>query len=97
MRLISFLKLNEIKVGVVINNGQDVIDLSLALPDLPKEMVGLVRLGEEGMNRIDRIISSPPSNSLCRFNDLELLAPIPKPIRNIFCVVFSNSKRTRVL
>ena len=46
----------------------------------------LVQSGEQGLNIINTIISSPPSNSICHFNDLELLAPIPNPIRNIFCV-----------
>jgi 2-keto-4-pentenoate hydratase/2-oxohepta-3-ene-1,7-dioic acid hydratase in catechol pathway len=86
MRLISFLKLNEIKIGVVINKGHDVIDLSVALPNFPKTMNELVELGEQGLNTIDKIISSPPNNAICHFNDLELLAPIPNPIRNIFCV-----------
>ena len=86
MRLISFLKLNEIKIGIVINDGHDVIDLSIASPDLPRRMNELINLGKRGLDKIDTIISNPPSNSLCQFNDLELLAPIPKPIRNIFCV-----------
>ena len=86
MRLISFLKLNEIKIGIVINDGHDVIDLSIASPDLPRRMNELINLGKRGLNKIDTIISNPPSNSLYQFNDLELLAPIPKPIRNIFCV-----------
>ena len=86
MRLISFLKLNEIKIGIVINDGHDVIDLSIASPNLPRRMNELINLGKRGLNKIDAIISNPPSNSLYQFNDLELLAPIPKPTRNIFCV-----------
>ena len=86
MRLISFLKLNEIKIGIVINDGHDGIDLSIASPNLPRRMNELINLGKRGLNKIDAIISNPPSNSLYQFNDLELLAPIPKPTRNIFCV-----------
>ena len=90
MRLISFLKLNEIKIGIVINDGHDVIDLSIASPDLPRRMNELINLGKRGLNKIDTIVSNPPSNSLYQFNDLELLAPIPKPTRNIFCSSFIN-------
>ena len=62
------------------------IDLSIASPDLPRRMNELINLGKRGLDKIDTIISNPPSNSLYQFNDLELLAPIPKPTRNIFCV-----------
>ena len=86
MRLISFLRSNTIRIGVVVNNGQDVIDLSLVTPDLPTDMIELINLGEPALNNIEAVTAMPEDIPLSSLSELELLSPIPKPLRNVFCV-----------
>ena len=73
MRLITYQSNNGPRLGVV--RGEEVIPV----PDL--DLLGLIQLGEAGLERARA--ASHPSLPLA---SLTVLAPIPTPRRNIFCI-----------
>ena len=86
MRLISFLSSEQPKLGIVVDEGKSVIELSLLTPDLPQTMNDFIKLGPNGIDRISAAMNSAENITKLNFADLKLLAPIPEPCRNIFCV-----------
>ena len=86
MRLISFINSKKPGIGMVVDEGQSVIDLSLLAADIPNNMNDFIKLGSIGLNRVAAAITSSGEIPKLNLKDLELLAPIPEPLRNIFCV-----------
>ncbi len=86
MRLISFINSKEPGIGMVVDEGQSVIDLSLLAADIPNNMNDFIKLGSNGLNRVAAAFTSSGEIPKLNLKDLELLAPIPEPLRNIFCV-----------
>jgi 2-keto-4-pentenoate hydratase/2-oxohepta-3-ene-1,7-dioic acid hydratase in catechol pathway len=86
MRLISFIKSNLPSIGVVIDSGQSVIDFADLAPDLPNNMNDFINLGSKCRDTVETAIASTADVPKLNFTDLQLLAPIPEPRRNIFCV-----------
>jgi 2-keto-4-pentenoate hydratase/2-oxohepta-3-ene-1,7-dioic acid hydratase in catechol pathway len=86
MRLVSFLKSGESNIGVLVNEGAEVIDLSLAAPDLPRDMNSFIDLGPGGLDQAASAINAAGDDARSKIEDLELIAPIPVPRRNVFCV-----------
>lgn len=93
MKLLSFHAGDEVHVGVMLD-GQ-VLDLTvwlstkLALPRL--DMVGLITLGDSGLSLIRQALSAPQSDltasgALVDFDEGRLVAPIPRPRKNVFCL-----------
>tara|TARA_B110000438_G_scaffold262973_1_gene274629 strand:+ start:356 stop:1243 length:888 start_codon:yes stop_codon:yes gene_type:complete len=84
MRLISYKIKNEayIQTGLLINDDLDV--LPLTSNGLPGDMNELVKLG---INEIKNIISHLKDDVIkLKTSDVKILAPIPRPLRNIMCV-----------
>lgn len=86
MRLVSYIISNKIKIGVIVDEGQSVIDLSDLDQDLPTDMISLIKLGSVARERISAAIASSTDIAKSYYADLTLLAPIPTPLRNVFCV-----------
>jgi 2-keto-4-pentenoate hydratase/2-oxohepta-3-ene-1,7-dioic acid hydratase in catechol pathway len=86
MRLVSFLKSGESNIGVLVNEGAEVVDLSLAAPDLPQDMNSFIDLGPAGIDQAAGAIDAAGDDAKSKLEDLELVAPIPVPRRNVFCV-----------
>jgi 2-keto-4-pentenoate hydratase/2-oxohepta-3-ene-1,7-dioic acid hydratase in catechol pathway len=86
MRLVSFKKSDETKIGVIQEDGKTVVDLSVAAPDLPQDMNGFIDLGTVGVDQAAAACVSADADAKFKLADLELLAPIPVPRRNVFCV-----------
>jgi 2-keto-4-pentenoate hydratase/2-oxohepta-3-ene-1,7-dioic acid hydratase in catechol pathway len=86
MRLISFKKSNSAALGIVIDDGKKVIDLSRVAPKLPQNMNDFIFLGSVGIDAALSAINCPTDEEKIDINELELMAPIPVPLRNIFCV-----------
>jgi 2-keto-4-pentenoate hydratase/2-oxohepta-3-ene-1,7-dioic acid hydratase in catechol pathway len=84
MKLVSFQHGDRIKAGVV--QGDSVIDLGGEFPDV----LSVIQAGDEGKERIQRIVSSRPGGM--PLEDVQLLAPIPKPLRNVMCVGWNYLK-----
>jgi len=84
MRLVSFKKSDEIKIGLINTDGKTVVDLSIAAPDLPQDMNDFIDLGDAGIEQA--AAASAAAEAKLNLNDLDLIAPIPVPRRNVFCV-----------
>jgi 2-keto-4-pentenoate hydratase/2-oxohepta-3-ene-1,7-dioic acid hydratase in catechol pathway len=77
MRLVTFEDTGGVRVGALDQAG-GVLDLCAADPSLPRDMVGLI---ERGADAARAAAERAPIAGRAR-----LLAPIPRPRRNIFCV-----------
>lgn len=89
MFLVTFLKSNNDKPcqargGLLVPGSQEVVDLSIAAPDLPLSMLSLVALGDKALPVLKKALQL--NKGLIPLAAIKLLAPIPVPPRNIFCV-----------
>lgn len=81
MKFITFRHDGDAHVGAVMADGKTVIDLTEA--GVATSMLDLIERFDSLRERIDRVLSSGATRSMDR---IEILAPIPVPRRNIFCV-----------
>jgi len=83
MRLVTFSDDKGARVGVHDAETNEIVDLS-ASTRLPKEMTALVALGKKGLSRARRAVKS--GEGRIPFASVKLLAPFPRPAKNILCV-----------
>ncbi|KAB2911775.1 MAG: fumarylacetoacetate hydrolase family protein [Hyphomicrobiaceae bacterium] len=79
MKLVTFADAAGSRVGALI--GDEVIDL--AGLDLPADMIAFIEAGPRALRRASAALGEAPRQNL---SDVRLLAPIPRPKRNVFCV-----------
>ena len=91
MRLATFRDEAGARIGVV--DGDDLIDVGRAAlfageePPLElRDMLALIEGGEQALERIRSLIAAAPAQSRVALGSVELLAPIPRPRRNVFCL-----------
>ncbi|WP_221563705.1 fumarylacetoacetate hydrolase family protein [Alkalihalobacillus sp. TS-13] len=87
---------NEPIVAVLLENQTEkALDLTRAASavgaDLPNTLLEAVQLGEEFVKKVDELQSllreqGNTEKYILELNSIELLAPIPRPTKNIFCV-----------
>ncbi|MCG6936853.1 MAG: fumarylacetoacetate hydrolase family protein [Gammaproteobacteria bacterium] len=65
-------------------NTKEVVDLTLAAPELPHDMLSLLALGDAAFPIMEKALQT--NQGRIPLNTIRLLAPIPAPPRNIFCV-----------
>ena len=83
MRLATFDAGRGPKVGVVASD-DTLIALADLVPDAPDDMLGVVAAGDALHARIRDVASRAQSGG--KISSVRLLAPIPRPRRNVFCV-----------
>lgn len=83
MRLVTFSDDKGARVGVHDAETNEIVDLS-AGTRLPKDMTAFVALGKKGISRARRAVKS--GEGRIPFGSVKLLAPFPRPARNILCV-----------
>lgn len=81
MKFITFRHDGDAHVGAVMANGKTVADLTEA--GVATSMLDLIERFDSLREKIDRVLSSGATRPMDR---IEILAPIPVPRRNIFCV-----------
>jgi 2-keto-4-pentenoate hydratase/2-oxohepta-3-ene-1,7-dioic acid hydratase in catechol pathway len=79
MRLVTFQDRQGPRMGVL--EGDEILDVTVSSPDLPKTIAGYC--GSDRLGDLQRALSGAPSLGLA---DVKLLAPFPRPAKNIFCV-----------
>ncbi len=79
MRLVMFQDRQGPRVGVL--QGEDVVDVTAAVPDLPKTIGGYC--GGDRLSEMQKALHNAPR---LRLADVKLLAPFPRPAKNILCV-----------
>jgi 2-keto-4-pentenoate hydratase/2-oxohepta-3-ene-1,7-dioic acid hydratase in catechol pathway len=72
--------------GLVIED-QRLIDIPAALgaDKDTSTMIGIIQAGPAMLDRLRNLEKSPPA-SMAKITDVKLHAPIPRPIKNVFCV-----------
>lgn len=89
MKFLTFRADGRQQVGVVIRD-----DKVLSLTDVwrtpcaPTDVAGLIALGDEGLAKVRALIAAADSHASAvhALNGLTLLAPIPRPAKNVFCI-----------
>ncbi|MFB5283920.1 fumarylacetoacetate hydrolase family protein [Peribacillus sp. Hz7] len=54
--------------------------------DFPKTMIECIELGDEFVKQAERVLQQASPSDFLELGAVELLAPIPRPRKNIFCV-----------
>jgi 2-keto-4-pentenoate hydratase/2-oxohepta-3-ene-1,7-dioic acid hydratase in catechol pathway len=83
MRLVTFSDGEGARIGVHDAASNAIVDLS-AGSRLPKDMAGFVALGKNGLQRARRAVKS--GEKRLPIDSVKLLAPFPRPAKNILCV-----------
>ncbi len=84
MLLVTFSDASGTRIGVLDRDAAQVIDLS-GEPGLPREMTELVRGGAAALGTVRNYVARADARRLA-LGSVLLLAPFPRPARNIFCV-----------
>ena len=84
MLLVTFIEGGKSRLGILDHARGEVIDLSRVAPGLPQDMAAFIALGEPGLAEARRALAS--GTGRLPLAQVRLMAPIPKPVRNIFCV-----------
>jgi len=84
MLLVTFIEGGKSRLGILDRARGEVIDLSRVAPGLPQDMAVFIALGEPGLAEARRALAS--GTGRLPLAQVRLMAPIPKPVRNIFCV-----------
>ncbi|HZN24683.1 MAG TPA: fumarylacetoacetate hydrolase family protein [Burkholderiales bacterium] len=83
MRLVTFSDAGGPRIGVHDTVSNTIVDLS-AGSRLPKDMASFVALGKNGLQRARRAVKS--GEKRLPVESVRLLAPFPRPAKNILCV-----------
>jgi 2-keto-4-pentenoate hydratase/2-oxohepta-3-ene-1,7-dioic acid hydratase in catechol pathway len=83
MRLVTFADNNGVRVGVHDIVSNEIVDLA-AGTRLPRDMTAFVALGRKGLQRARRALKSGIGR--LPIASVKLLAPFPRPAKNILCV-----------
>jgi 2-keto-4-pentenoate hydratase/2-oxohepta-3-ene-1,7-dioic acid hydratase in catechol pathway len=100
MRLATFRTSNGTGVGVV--NGDSLLDIGRAAlmageePPLElRDMQALIEAGAAGLERVASLVAGAAPQAHAPLADAELLAPIPRPRRNVFCLGRNYAEHAR--
>jgi 2-keto-4-pentenoate hydratase/2-oxohepta-3-ene-1,7-dioic acid hydratase in catechol pathway len=90
MKFVTFARGAATGVGLWLE-GQGVLDLKLAA-ELTGEaldassMIALIAGGDASLKAAKALAEAPPADALYPASEVKLLAPIPRPTKNVFCV-----------
>ena len=85
MRFVTFDQGGGPRAGVL-SDALHVFDLASLGSDLPSTVQGLIEGGAALQARVKTLLDAADRESAVRLASITLLAPLPKPLRNIFCV-----------
>jgi 2-keto-4-pentenoate hydratase/2-oxohepta-3-ene-1,7-dioic acid hydratase in catechol pathway len=89
MRFVTFRKNGRVSPGVLCGDDQ-VVDLGSAEAarlNIPSQsLTAVIAAGPSAQAAVRALLDAAPHAALLALEDLELLAPIPRPAKNIFCV-----------
>jgi 2-keto-4-pentenoate hydratase/2-oxohepta-3-ene-1,7-dioic acid hydratase in catechol pathway len=91
MKLVTYLVGSHVSIGAVDERG--VIDLATIAPD----MLSLIAAGSVGLDRARAVVASVVGRSTAAIpiESVTLLAPIPKPQRNIMCLGLNYAEHAK--
>ncbi|MEK7246758.1 MAG: fumarylacetoacetate hydrolase family protein, partial [Pseudomonadota bacterium] len=85
MRLVTFDSGKSASIGVLDEKGDRIIDLAKAA-SVAADMTAFVALGKKGLAFARAALRNPPKKAVVPRGKVRLLAPFPRPRRNILCV-----------
>jgi 2-keto-4-pentenoate hydratase/2-oxohepta-3-ene-1,7-dioic acid hydratase in catechol pathway len=83
MRLVTFSDASGTRIGALDDAGEAVVDFA-AEGDLPTEMAAFVAAGRPALEAARRAVAA--AKRRLKLGSVKLLAPFPRPRKNIFCV-----------
>ena len=83
MRLLAFDKSGRPTIGV--RRDREIVDLSIAAPDLPRDMPGFLAAGAAAMEAVRKTAASPPAAAVLAAEDIVYHPPVWNPGK-IVCV-----------
>lgn len=84
MYLITFTTADETRIGVLDQDKNEAIDLSTAASDMPNNMLDFIARGPAALDEARAACHT--GKGRISLSQIRLLAPIPRPARNIFCI-----------
>ncbi len=84
MQLVSYTAAGTTGIGVIDKQTDEMVDLGRCDTALPRTMLALIAMGEEGLERVTRALAS--GQHRLPVAKVRMVAPIPRPSRNILCV-----------
>ena len=90
MKFVTFARGGAHSVGLWLE-GRGVLDLKLAA-ELAGEtlditdMISFIAAGDAALKTARTLVAEPPADALYPASEVKLLAPIPRPAKNVFCV-----------
>ena len=90
MKFVTFARGGAHAVGLWLE-GKGVLDLRLAAEFAGEsldvaDMIGFIELGAPALEAAKRLAANPPADAIYPASEVTLLAPIPRPRKNVFCV-----------
>ena len=73
MRILTFQYQDGQRLGV--RDGDHVIDLSRASPDLPTELVDLIKLGQAGLDQVGKAVANADQSARMPLSKITYLPP----------------------
>ena len=83
MRLVTFDQNGAARLGVCIGDG--VVDLANAAPDLPRDLVALIRAGKDAFATAERAAKNAPTAARIPLAQVKFLPPVTQP-EKIICL-----------
>ena len=94
MRLVTFAVGKKTSIGVLDADKGYVVDLVRAAR-APADMIDFIALGNKGLALARAALKKAPKNACVPIKKARLLAPIPRPRRNVFCVGLNYQDHVR--
>jgi 2-keto-4-pentenoate hydratase/2-oxohepta-3-ene-1,7-dioic acid hydratase in catechol pathway len=95
MHLVTFQSAGQSRIGILDPSSSEINDLSQSAPDLPEKMMAFIAMGNAGLVEARRAIKN--GKGRIPISSVRMLAPIPNPRRNIFCVGKNYREHAREL
>ena len=84
MHLVTFTEADQVRIGILDRKQVAVVDLRMAQSDLPTNMLDFIAHGPVALKLAQDAVNSGMGR--IALDRVRLLAPIPRPARNIFCI-----------
>ncbi len=83
MQLVTFKDSAGERIGALLRASNEIVDLAAAAPGLPRDMQGFIAAGPAALATAQAALAAGRRIPLAA---VKLLAPMPRPAKNVFCV-----------
>ena len=85
MKLVAFEEAGAPRLGALRDNNTEIVDLGVASPGLPSDIMGLIKQGQAGFDAAAKAAAQAPGNAVKPLQGLKFLMPIATPSK-IICL-----------